>query len=352
VSSGTDTLGFVEQLCTIPDQVGEARAATAAVDLSSFAGSSFDHVVVLGVGGSAVAGDVLAAVAGPTLPIPVVVVRDFAAPAFVGPRSLVFAISYSGGSAETLSATRRCLEVGAAVVGVTSGGELAHQLSAVSGGRIAVVASRPGRMPRAAVGALVTPLFAVLGRLGLAEDVDAVLDAAVEQLVRRRAACGPEVEGSANPARELARAIDRTVPVIYGSGPMGAVAAMRWKCDVNENAKSPAWWSAHPELDHNEVCAWGQHGDVTRQLITLVELRHDHEHPAIESRVRATHALADEAVHQILTVRAEGDGPLAQLLDLVTLGDWTSTYLALRNDVDPGPIDAISQLKALSADRP
>ena len=115
--------------------------------------------------------------------------------------------------------------------------------------------------------------------------------------------------GQANPARELARQIGRTIPLIYGGGAIGAVAAYRWKCDVNENAKAPAFWHTYPELDHNEICAWGQHGDVTRQLITLVELRHGFEHPRLRLRFDATREIIDECVHQVLSVEAQGEGP-------------------------------------------
>ena len=115
---------------------------------------------------------------------------------------------------------------------------------------------------------------------------------------------------------------------------------------MNENAKAPAFWNEYPELDHNEVCGWGQHGDVTRQVFSLIQLRHGLEHPRLERRAVATRELIEEALSQVLTVDAEGEGRLAQLLDLITIGDWTSYYLALDNDVDPGPIDAIMQLKA------
>ena len=160
--------------------------------------------------------------------------------------------------------------------------------------------------------------------------------------------------GAANPARELARQIGRTIPIIYGGGALGAVAAMRWKCDVNENAKAPAFWNTYPELDHNEICGWGQHGDVTRQLFTLVELRHGFEHQRLERRGSTRRARSSRRpCTRCSTVEAEGEGRLAQLLDLMYVGDWTSCYLALDNDVDPGPIDAIIQLKdrlaALSA---
>jgi len=201
-------------------------------------------------------------------------------------------------------------------------------------------------MPRLALGALVAPLFVVLFRMGMLPEAHAGLLRAQEQLARRRDQCRPSVEGERNPARELARKIGRTLPIIYGTGGLGGIAALRWKQSVNENAKAPAFWNEYPELDHNEVCGWGQHGDVTRQVFTLVELRHGLEHPRLEQRAAATRELIEEALVQVLAVDAEGEGRLAQLLDLVHLGDWASYYLALDNDVDPGPIDAIMQLKA------
>jgi glucose/mannose-6-phosphate isomerase len=172
------------------------------------------------------------------------------------------------------------------------------------------------------------------------------------QLAARRDKCKPSVEGPANPARELARKIGRTIPLIYGGGALGGVAAYRWKCDINENAKAPAFWNQYPELDHNEICGWGQHGDVTRQLFSLVELRHGFEHERLAPRFAATREIVDECVYQVLTVESEGDGRLAQLLDLMYFGDWASCYLALQNDVDPGPIDAIVSLKSRLAGIP
>jgi glucose/mannose-6-phosphate isomerase len=272
----------------------------------------------------------------------VTVLKQMRIPRFVGPRSLVFALSYSGGTEETLLMTEACLDAGARVVAVTCGAELAA-LVADRGGL--VVPCPVGFMPRAALGALVAPLFVALYRLRLLPEAHALLVRAQEQLARRRDRCHPAVEGAANPARELARRIGRTVPLVYGGGALGAVAAYRWKCDVNENAKAPAFWNAFPELDHNELAGWGQHGDVTRQVFTLVVLRHAFEHRRLQARITATGELIEEALNQVVEVDAEGEGRLAQLLDLMYLGDWTSCYLALDNDVDPGPIDAISQLK-------
>lgn len=338
----TDSLGFLGSVASLPEQLAAAHEVTGeAIDGVELPDAeSIRNIVVLGMGGSGIAGDVLNAVSSGMLPVPVTVLKQYRTPRFVGPESLVFALSYSGDTEETLSMTHGALEAGATVLTVSSGGALAALPSA------AHITLPPGYMPRAALGALVAPLFVTLFKLGLMPEAHALLVRAQEQLAHRRDQCRPEVAGAANPARELARKIDRTIPLIYGGGAIGAVAAMRWKCDVNENAKAPAFWAAHPELDHNEIGGFGQHGDVTRQIFTLVELRHGAEHERLAPRFELTRGLIEECVSQVISVQAEGEGRLAQLLDLMYLGDWMSCYLALANDVDPGPIDAITALKA------
>jgi len=342
VTDVVDSLDFAGAVATLPDQFAEARSAAAA-DLTPLSGRAFTGVTVCGMGGSGISGDVLAVAGSHDLTVPVTVLKQYRAPRFVGPGTLFFAMSYSGGTEETLEATAAALTAGARVVAVCSGGELAD-LAEKAGAP--VIGCPPGFMPRAALGHLATPLFVVCDRLGLLPGGEAMVEAAQAQAARRRDACRPEIEGPANPARELARRIGRTFPLIWGTGALGAVAAYRWKADINENAKAPAFWNAFPELDHNEICAFGQHGDVTRQVLTLVELRHDHEHPQLRRRVLATRAIVEETVAAVLEVQAEGDGRLAQLVDLMYLGDWVSLYMAFDAGVDPGPIDAIARLKS------
>lgn len=340
-----DSLGFGDGLCAFPEQLASAHEVAGKVPASALPdATAFDRIVTLGMGGSGIAGNVLQAVGTATLPLPVTVLKHYRTPAFVNERTLALALSYSGDTEETVEMARGALAAGATLVAVSRGGELARL--AEEAGSLHVPCPDDILMPRLALGALVAPLLVVLFRMGLLPEAHASLLRAQEQLAHRREQCKPAVEGDRNPARELARKIGRTIPIVYGSGGLGAVAAMRWKQSVNENAKAPAFWNEYPELDHNEVCGWGQHGDVTRQVFTLVELRHGLEHPRLEQRAAATRELIEEALVQVLTVDAEGEGRLAQLLDLVYLGDWTSYYLALENDVDPGPIDAIMQLKA------
>jgi glucose/mannose-6-phosphate isomerase len=339
-----DSLGFVDAVGGLPEQLADAeRRAHETLDRAPLpAPTDVDNIVVLGMGGSGIAGDALAAAANAVLPVPVVVLKQLRIPRFVGPRTLAFAVSYSGDTDETLQMAASALDTGARVVAISRGGSLAELVSARGGVH---VDCPDGYLPRAALGALLAPLFVALEQIGVLPDAGEWLDRARRQLEVRRDKCSPEVAGVANPAREIARRIGTTIPIFYGGGALGAVAALRWKSDVNENAKGPAFWNAYPELDHNEICGWGQHGDVTRQVFTLVELRHDFEHEELDRRFELTRALIEETLAQVLEVRAEGDGRLAQLLDLMYMGDWTSCYLALDHDVDPGPIDAIFQLK-------
>jgi glucose/mannose-6-phosphate isomerase len=201
-------------------------------------------------------------------------------------------------------------------------------------------------MPRAGIGAVSIPPLLVLEQVGLFPGATQYVADAVAQLQRRR----DELITDGSVAHRLALAMDRTIPIAYGGEALGEVAAYRFKCQVNENAKSPAFWGALPEMCHNEICGWGQHGDVTRQVTTVVRFRHDFEHPQIARRFDLTHAVLDEVVHDVLDVQAQGEGELAQLFDLVIQGDFTSLHLAALAGVDPGPIPVLDDLKAALAE--
>jgi glucose/mannose-6-phosphate isomerase len=139
--------------------------------------------------------------------------------------------------------------------------------------------------------------------------------------------------------------IGRTIPLVHSAQDLGAAAALRWKAQVNENAKRPAFFNVYPELCHNELAGWGQHGDATRQLITLVNLRHDAEHPQVSRRFDLVVEVLREVVADVIEVRAAGEGDLAQLFDLAMIGDFVSLHLAGNEGIDPGPIPVLDELK-------
>jgi glucose/mannose-6-phosphate isomerase len=341
-----DTEGMFGATAGLPEQVEQAAKAASGVG-GLPEGSWVEQIVALGMGGSGIAGDVLAAVAGPFLPVPVTVVKSYECPSFVGEGSLVFAISASGDTEETLEAASVAALQGAKVIAVTSGGELAR----LAHGWGAPVLPVPGNLPqpRTAIGAMSIPALVVLEDLGLFRGAGSWIALAVEQLKRRR----DEVvaAGASSQAATIARQIGRTWPVIHGGGLVGATAAQRWKTQVNENAKAPAFWSVQPELCHNEVCGWGQHGDVTRQVLTLIQLRHDGEHPQVSRRFELVADLTREVVSSIIEVRAQGEGDLAQLFDLILMGDFVSLWLAVAEGIDPGPVPALVDLKRQIASR-
>jgi glucose/mannose-6-phosphate isomerase len=333
-----DTDRMFDITAALPEQI--ADAARAAHDVERLPErETIEHVVVLGMGGSGIAGDILQAAAGPFMSVPVVTVKSYELPAFVGDGSLVFAVSFSGDTEETVEAATAAAMEGAKIVAVTSGGELAELAEGWNAPVLPVPASIP--QPRAALGAMAIPPLVVLEQIGLFPGATQWIDLAVSQLQRRR----DRLTRDGNEAEQLAHRIGRTIPLVHGGGPLGATAAQRWKTQVNENAKAPAFWSAQPELCHNEVCGWGQHGDATRQLVTLIALRHDSEHPQVTRRFDLVFDLMREVVASIEEVHAEGEGDLAQLLDLIMVGDFVSLHMAAQEGIDPGPVPALVELK-------
>jgi glucose/mannose-6-phosphate isomerase len=342
MTEALDSIGMFAAATSLPEQVFDAAVRARGLDGLPDR-ERIENIVVLGMGGSGVAGDVLAAAAGPFLPVPVIVSKGYELPAFVGESSLVFAISFSGNTEETIEAASSAAVEGAHMVIVTQGGELGRLAESWGVPHVGVPESIP--VPRAGLGATAIPAMIVLEEIGLFPGAQQWVDFAVEQLRDRR----EQLSGDDSPAKALARAIGRTIPLVHGGGDIGSVAAMRWKTEVNENANAPAFWNAHPELCHNEMQGWGQHGDVTRQLLTLVNLRHEYEHPQVARRFEVTQPLLDEVVAGVHEVWAEGEGQLAQLLDLMLYGTFVSLELAAQEGIDPGPMGTLDEIKAAVA---
>jgi len=339
VTERLDTLGMFAATAALADQLAAAAAALVGGVAGLPARDEITAVVVQGMGGSGVAGDVLHAVAAPASPVPIVVSKDYELPGFVDRETLFIAVSCSGDTEETVEAAAAACQAGARLLVVAQGGSLVDL--AAQWGAPCVGVPHDIVMPRAGIGALAVPLLLALGQIGLLPGASAMVDDAVAQLRRRTAPMS--VPG--NEAEMLARRIGRTMPVVYGAGAIGAVAATRWKTQFNENAKCPAWANRLPEACHNEAAGWGQHGDITRQTLTLVRLRHEFEHPQVDRRYELLDDLMGEVVASVHDVVAEGEGPLAQLLDLMMMGDLVSLYAAVDAGVDPGPIPALDYIK-------
>ncbi|PZN09103.1 MAG: bifunctional phosphoglucose/phosphomannose isomerase, partial [Bacillota bacterium] len=300
-------------------------------------------VVVAGLGGSAIGGDFVAAVVEPQATVPVVVHRDYGLPGWVGARDLVFTVSYSGATEETLSAYAEARRRGAAVVAVASGGPLLERAAAdeAAGAPVRRVVVPGGLAPRAALGYLMLPvLYLTCAWTGL-DDPSAQVEEAIAVL--RSQAREVEPNGPGGPVQALARALlDRPV-FVYGAGRLGQAAAYRWQCQLNENAKLLAHSHAFPELDHNEVMGWeGAAEGGRRPLVVLLQAAADH--PRNRARMDITADLIGDRAEWV-TVASRGQGRLAQLLSLAYVGDAVSVYAALLRGLDPSAIASIQRLK-------
>ncbi len=337
-----DTTGQFDVAVQLSGQLeaGYTRAVAALTGKRLVSAERPDGVVVCGMGGSAIGGDFVGACLG-GLPVPFQVVRGYELPAWVSERSLVLAVSYSGNTEETLACVERALARGCRPVCVASGGRLA-ELSARH--ELPLVAVPAGLQPRAAIGFLATPIGAALEVAGLAPGFDEQVAEAIEIIGELRTELAPEVADDDNEAKKVARRLVNCLPVVYGAG-VTTPAARRWKGELNENAKTPAFFNELPELDHNELAGWATNPGVAGRVV-LVLL----DDPAGDERLRRRLALTAAAVRPqvagVVRVVARGVLPLARLLSSAYVGDFASLYLAVLYGVDPGPVTVLEGLKA------
>jgi glucose/mannose-6-phosphate isomerase len=299
-------------------------------------------MIVAGMGGSAVGGRLAAGAIGPRLRRPLAIADGYTLPGWAGPDTLVLCSSYSGGTEETLAAYADAAERGAARIVATTGGELAARARRDG---VPVIPVPGGFQPRAAVGyALVAALEAAAlcgAAPSLRDEVEAAA-ALARQLAPEWGPDGPE-DGE---AKELARRLHGTVPVIAGAE-LAAAAAYRWKCQINENAAIPAFAGVLPELDHNEVVGWPAAGG--RLSAVFLEDPAAHPRNRLRSELTAEQAAAGAAVVERVTAR--GETPTERLISLVLLGDLVSLYLAVLRGEDPVSVPPIDALKAELARR-
>ena len=349
-----DSTGMRDRLRDGPRQCAEAWQQVCAANLPDFPPTA-DHVVICGMGGSAIAGDLVldlsAAIGGP----PVTVARDYRLPFTPNERTLVVICSYSGNTRETLSMYRQAIASPAHVVSITAGGELAN-LSAEH--NIPTLQITAQGEPRSAVGCNLMLLLGLLERLHRPSFTGDEVNAAVEAMRRQVGCIDTLVPAKDNPAKKLAAAMNGKLPIIYGGGFFQGIAR-RWKTQLNENAKVWAFFENIPELLHNSVepypdsRAGGNDGegqgrnDGEGQELMALTLQPAAEDSPLESSYRVvTEMLQRHGVpHRILT--GSGGGPLAQVLSMLALGDYASYYLALLRGIDPSPTPSIDEAKGL-----
>ncbi len=384
-----DPSGMLRQVASSAAQVRESARAAHEADLGGLIAAGRPRaIVVTGMGGSGIAGEVLAAVAGPGCPVQVTTVHDYRLPGWVGAADLVIAVSCSGATEETLSAAGEAVRRGCHLLGV---GGLDSPLAAMAEqARAAFIPVKAIGMPRSMLWGLSVPLVVAASKLGLFDMPADGYEAAAAELERVAYLCRPDSEAFVNPAKGLALELSGSLPMIWGTSPLAGVAAFRFANQLYENGKYPAIPGVLPEANHNQVVVFdgpfapepeggaipgpeggvvpGPHAglmpglddDVTPGLsnglahrapvppvpLRLVVLRDTHEHPQVARRREESAKIAAQRGIEVSELTAAGDLPLERLASLVQLIDYASVYLAIAGGIDPAPIAAIQELKA------
>ena len=315
---------------------GQCEEAIGIVESFSLEGlDDVKNIVVCGMGGSAMAGDI----AGRFARIPVYISRNYTVPPFLGKRSLLVAISYSGNTAESLSAFDRGIDKCGVALCISSGGELARRAEDRG---VALVKIPSGYQPRAAMGYLALPLIALLSRVGvLREGIG--FDGLYDELEKVRVRCGISAPAERNEAKSIAGAMARRIPLIYGTSGNTDLVAMRWKTQVNENAKQAAFWNVFPELNHNEIVSLTK-PHMVKNTVTVM-LTNSHDLPENLDRMSIMKNLLAERDIPVIEACAGEANELSEVLAQIYLGDYVSYYLALLNEVDPSPVALIEGFK-------
>jgi len=287
---------------------------------------NFKNIVVLGMGGSAIGGDLLSDYLADELAIPIVVIRGYDIPKFVDENSLVFAVSYSGNTEETISALKKCLEVKARVIALTSGGKFAALAQENS---FPVIKVPAGIQPRAAISYLFFPVLKATERLGLIKERSGEIEETLNILQELSKEYGAKSPTKNNLAKKVAMSLYQHLPLVYGSEGLLKAVAMRWKTQINENSKWPCFWNIFPELDHNEIVGYEIENNINRQV----------------KRREITRKIIEDKVTEFIVCPTKGKGKMARMFSLIFLGDLASYYLAILNQVDPSPVACIEDLK-------
>jgi glucose/mannose-6-phosphate isomerase len=324
-----DSEAQLDDVLAVPDHLPDAlfRVESARIEPMESNG-----VVVCGMGGSAVGGELARAALGDRLSLPLATVRDYELAPWTSPERVVLCASYSGNTEETLACFEAAEALGCSRIVATTGGGLGEAARAAG---VPVIPFPAALQPRAAVAYMFVAAAEVAGLAGASTPIRTEIDAAAASLAVAR---DELVERSL----ELADALEGTIPVVYGSD-LTLPVAYRWKTQVNENAKQPAFWHEMPEADHNEIVGWAEGSGAER--FSAVFLLDCDQHPRQRERIELTARLIEPAAARVEMVEFDGDARTTRMLKAVMVGDLLSLHLAARRGVDPSPVAVLEQLK-------
>ncbi len=336
-----DPGGMYHRIYEFPSQFEDALRCTKQVRLPDWDGGKITGIVLAGLGGSAIGGDLVRSYLAERLKIPFLICRDYSLPHFVGSSSLVFVSSYSGNTEETLSAFQDASRRNAKIICMTSNGKVEELASKQS---LPCIKLPGGFQPRAALGYSFVPTLSVLNQLGFVQGEETVIKRAQGFLEDNRNGYQIEVEAERNEAKRLALSLHGKLPVVYAANDHFDAVSTRWKCQMCENAKMLAFNNVFPEFNHNELVGWKVLSDCRDSLIVVI-LKDRQDHARIRKRMEIVKSIIEKQKVEVIEVESRGEGLLSRMFSLIQLGDFVSFYLAVLNREDPSPVKVIDYLK-------
>lgn len=335
-----DVSGMVDMIAGLPEDMSKVLTGdTPKVP----AIKGLKNIVLSGMGGSAIGGDILRHWSGPKTDVPIIVNRGYRIPGFVDEGTLFISLSFSGNTEETLSAFEESVAKGCNVVALSTGGKL-ETMAKEKGVPHVKITAPDGMVPRAALGLMLVPLALILEGAGLVQVRDDLKEA-IDVISALKASIGHDIPWEDNECKRIATTINGTIPVINGHSIL-EVAALRWKTQLNENSKMMAWADELPEMDHNSIVGWSNDKAANEHSAVILRDRISEEADArLRNRIEATKDEAWNKAGKVVEVRSEGEGALARILSTIYKGDYASLYLAILRKVDPTPVKAIEDLK-------
>jgi glucose/mannose-6-phosphate isomerase len=299
-----------------------------------------DNIIVAGLGGSAIGGDLFKDWAKNQLKVPIEVSREYKLPAYANKKTLVFITSYSGDTEETLSSFLDALKRKCMIYCISSGGTLLKYAKKL---KVPYLQVSSGMPPRAALPYMLLPLLVYMEKAGLVKGVKEELNETFSLLEKISEENSPEKPTNENFAKNTAQNIGESAPVVYGFGVYRSVA-QRFKQQFNENSKSAAKWEYFPELNHNEVVGWEGRGEQCKWF-SVIFIRDIDEPVEIESRIETTKQIMERVGLVMFDLEVQGKSLLAKMLSTIVVGDFVSVYLAVLHGVDPTPVRTVNILK-------
>ena len=354
-----------DMLGAVASSGAQMREAVATIDREKLAvikeAGKPRGLIVAGMGGSGVSGDVLTAVAGPSSSLPIAVERTHILPGWASPLDLVIAVSCSGETEETLSVAAEAARRGTRLVSIGAAGSSLEKISQSTSGAIHIPINAHGRMPRASLWTIATPLLMVAAALDICDLTDGDFEVTADAMDQLSVECGPNAPLLENEAKTLGLALAESFPMVWGSGAIGRAASNRFMAQLAENSKLPSMHGALPEVGHNQIVTFDgifakpiSNDDIFRDRIEeqserrlkLVLLRDEAEHEAVTRRVNIVREIVADRDIPLTEMMAHGKHRLTRVASLVVPTDWASVYAAFAMGIDPSPIAPINQLKA------